>query len=150
MYEIKSLLPWRANTWEQSMERWARIWEKVYSNDMIVIASGRMDMLKQYENNSRADPQYDYHQRKDRLIKYANRHISKTYPTLKGYVHSDVIEFIIAFCDQTLKYYVESKNMSEQLLIHTESELIHMYPRQIEDIVRVHNRRVHVNGITAT
>jgi hypothetical protein len=90
MYDIKSLLPWRAKTWEQSMEQWASIWEKVYSTDMIVSASGRMDMLKQYENKSSADPQYDYYQRKDRLIKYANRHISETYPTLKGYVHSDV------------------------------------------------------------
>ena len=149
MHEIKSPPPLGAKTWEQSMEQWASIWEKVYSTDMIVSASGRMDMLKQYENKSRADPQYDYHQRINRLIKYANRHISKTYPAMKGYVHSDVIEFITAFCDLTLKYYVESKNMSEQLLIHTESELIHMYPRQIDDIVRVHNRRVDVDGIIA-
>jgi hypothetical protein len=44
------MYPLGAKTWEQSMEQWASIWEKVYSTDMIVSASGRMDMLKQYEN----------------------------------------------------------------------------------------------------
>jgi hypothetical protein len=124
----------QAKTWEESMTTWSGIWAKVYSSDKAVSAQGRKEKWAQYTDRARPDPNYNYGQRKARVIAYAKVHISTNHPNMSAATTKGVIDWIARWHEATVEYPMNNEGASEQMLVDDESWLIYKYPSKLGDI----------------
>ena len=125
MYDIKSLLPWRVNTWEQSMDTWLGILSRAHHSDKSVSRQGIND-LEAKKREILTGTGCNYYKRKVRFVAYAREYIRASYPDVYAQTLDSAVNWAIGHYPLVIgeDCTIGDEPATEQMLVETESRII--------------------------